>query len=178
MYRGLIKLKHGGINIKSALLVINMTNRFFDVNGTKYLGEQSRDVVNSILEKLTLARKAQRPVIFINDAYSEEPESKKERFNNSFIEELTPLEDEIIFYKNHPNSFNGTSLENIINDLQIKELVIAGVFTNSSIFFTAVEARIRGFNVIIFEDCIIADDKIAHAVFLNEMKEKYYIEIF
>jgi len=155
-----------------------MINRFFDVNGAEYLGEKSRNVVNKTLEKLALARKAQRPAIFINDSYSEDPNSKKERFNNSIIEELTPLEDEIIIYKDHPNSFNDTSLECIISDLKIKELVITGAFTNSSIFFTAVEAKIRDFNVIVFEDCLITDDKIAHAVFINEMKEKYCIEIF
>ncbi|KJS21441.1 MAG: hypothetical protein VR72_10490 [Clostridiaceae bacterium BRH_c20a] len=155
-----------------------MVNRYFDVNGSEYLGEHSRKVVNSTLEKLALARKAQRPVIFINDSNSENPDSKKERFNNSLIEELTPLKDEITILKEHPNSFNNTSLESVINSLKINELVITGAFTNSSIFFTAVEAKIRGFNVIVFEDCTITDDKIAHAVFINEMKEKYLIEIF
>jgi len=155
-----------------------MVNRYFDINGTEYLGEQSRNVVNSTLEKLALARKALRPVIFINDSNSEKPDSKKERFNNSLLQELTPLETESIIYKDHPNSFNNTSLENIINNLKINEIVITGAFTNSSVFFTAVEAKIKGFNVIVFEECTITDDKIAHAVFINEMKEKYCIEIF
>lgn len=134
-------------------------------------------MVRAIHDKLELARKAGNPIVFIKDAVNE-PQTKKEKFNNTFLEELSPLKKEIVILMRRPNAFSGTPLMDILTEKRINELVIVGAHTNTSVFFTAIEAKWRGFSVIILEDCVISDDKVAHAVFMNEMAKKHGIEVF
>jgi nicotinamidase-related amidase len=67
-------------------------------------------------------------------------------------ENVKPLKNEIIIEKNFPNSFLQTSLENELEKLNIKELVICGMMSHMCIDSTTRAAFDLGF------DCTVAED--------------------
>jgi len=165
------------IAINSALIIVNCINKYFDLNGEKYLGNNCQQVIRNIREKLIIARKVGNPVIYVNDGMPQ-PKTKRQKFNNAVKEELELLAGESVIYTDTISSFYNTSLEMELDRKNINEIILVGAHTNTTIFFTAVEARIRGLSVIAFEECIISNDKIAHAVFINQMVKNHGIEVF
>lgn len=164
------------IIIHSALIIFNCINKYFNINGEKYLGGNCQQVIRNIREKLILARKVGNPIYFLIDDMPQ-PKTKKRVFNYTLKEELEMLAGESVIYLNTLSSFYNTTFEIELNKNSINEIILVGTHTNTSIFLTALEAKIRGLNVIVFEDCIISDDRIAHSVFINEMI-KHGVEVF
>ncbi|MFZ5944004.1 MAG: isochorismatase family cysteine hydrolase [Bacillota bacterium] len=178
-YFNLIYIVEGSIIKKTgALLIINGLNRYFDPNGEDYLGVDSGKTIKYISDKLILARTTNIPVFFINDHKYSSATSQKEFFDNSVLEQLTPLENEEIIFKEHPSAFFQSWLETKLKELGVTEVVVTGTHTNLAVFFTAVDAKRKGFRVIIDEKCILTDSQITQAMFIKEMKETHGIEVF
>ena len=163
--------------INSALVIINCINKYFDHNGEKYIGNNCQEVVRNIHDKLVIARKAGNPVIYLNNLpYT--PDTKKQKFNFKIKEAVKPVDGEYVIHKETLSAFYNTSFESIISQKNISEIVLVGAYTNTDVFFAALEAKIRGLAVMVFEKCVISDDRIANAVFLNEMNKNHGIDVF
>jgi nicotinamidase-related amidase len=69
------------------------------------------------------------------------------------IDQLKPLEDEIIVHNFSTNGFYGTDLDVILRNKGITDLVISGVATNFSVESTARDGCNRGYFIHILSDC-------------------------
>lgn len=78
-------------------------------------------------------------------ASPESPESE-------FIDELQPLENEMILLKSACSAFESTSLEKVLRRNGIETLVLVGVFTNMCVTGTARSAFDKGFDALVIGD--------------------------
>jgi nicotinamidase-related amidase len=75
---------------------------------------------------------------------------------NSVIGELAPRDDELVINKTSRGAFNSTALDQILRNLQITTLIVAGVSTECCVAMTARDAADRGYKVLLVEDACTA----------------------
>ena len=65
---------------------------------------------------------------------------------------VTPAKDETVIEKNFPNSFRGTMLQKRLEELAVRELVIAGMMTHMCVDATVRHAADHGYKVTLLGD--------------------------
>lgn len=68
------------------------------------------------------------------------------------LEEIAPLEDELVFSKTAGSSFNGTTLHYVLGNMGIENLVMVGVMTSGCVESAARDAKDLGYGVIVVAD--------------------------
>jgi len=154
-------LEFSGANLEppeladSCLLVIDMQN--------EYLQDPLRVVnaENTIRNAGNLLAKArQTNCLIVHVAHQGKAGGLFDRTANrgQFINELTPLKNENVIEKPLPNAFANTTLQTLLDQAGIKELVIIGYMTHMCVSSTARAALDLGYRVTIDADCCSTRD--------------------
>lgn len=75
-------------------------------------------------------------------------------FEHEIIRELRPLPGELVIDKNSSSPFNSTGIDQILRNMEITTLVVAGMATDMCVETTSRDAADRGYNVIVVEDAV------------------------
>ncbi len=141
-----------------ALLIIDVQNDYFE-GGTCQLVNPIQASLNikKILEQF---REKNFPVIHIQ--HFSVRESATFFIPNSFgvqiHENVKPIKDEIVVKKNYPNSFLETNLEEILDSLNIKELVVCGMMSHMCVDSTVRAAFDKGYKCeVVYDACTTKD---------------------
>lgn len=89
------------------------------------------------------------------------------------LPEVAPQGDEIVISKTCGGVFNGTSIEYVLRNLGIKNLVIVGVVTSGCVELAVRDAADRGFAVILVEDATATWTPEMQEAALRAMREIY-----
>jgi nicotinamidase-related amidase len=81
---------------------------------------------------------------------------------HEFVDELTPLPDELVVRKYRSSAFWGTNLELLLRSNGIRTVVVGGCTTEGCVESTARDAMFSDHYVVIAEDCVGSDDKEQH----------------
>jgi nicotinamidase-related amidase len=94
-------------------------------------------------------------------------------FEHQILEELAPLEDELVINKTSRGAFNSTAIERTLINLGIDALVVCGVSTSSCVETTARDAADRGFRTVIVEDATAELDEASHEATLRQFAHRW-----
>ncbi len=145
-----------------ALLLIDVINplRFPEANQLlRYLPAMTR----SIRRLKARAQKAGVPVIYVNDNFGRwrsdfrrliESCLTKDSPGCTMVMELQPDKEDYFVLKPKHSGFFATPLEILLRYLGVRRLVLAGVAGNFCVLFTANDAYIREYELIIPADCV------------------------
>ncbi len=124
------------------------------------------------------AHKADVPVVYVNDNFGHWQSNFNvlvERFSRSkgkiLIQLLKPGPRDYFVLKPRHSAFYGTSLEILIHHLGVKRLIVTGLATDICVFFTANDAYMRGFEIVIPRDCVAANTAAANQRALKQMQK-------
>lgn len=92
-------------------------------------------------------------------------------WGTEFLEEVAPLDDELIITKHRVGSFFGTPLELTLKTMGVTEVFLTGVATDMVVESTAREAHDRDFTVNVIADCCIAASEEDQQRTLTNMKK-------
>ncbi|HWB23233.1 MAG TPA: cysteine hydrolase family protein [Gaiellaceae bacterium] len=133
-----------------ALLVIDVQNGVVE-------GAHERDaVIANIASLVEQARREEVPVVWVQHS-SEElvPDSDRWRI----VPELAPAEAEPLVPKHYGDSFEDTSLENVLSELGVGRLVVVGAQTDACIRSTLHGAFARGYDALLVSDAHTTEDQ-------------------
>ena len=81
---------------------------------------------------------------------------------SQFVSEIVPENDEIVFTKTTDSAVTGTNLRLILGNMGIKNVIVAGIFTDQCVSSTVRSLADESFNVITVEDCCAAGSHELH----------------
>ena len=80
----------------------------------------------------------------------------KDRPDGQIVEELAPQGDEIVMMKTTDSALTGTNLRLILRNMDIKDVVCVGIFTDQCVSSTVRSLADESFGVVVVDDCCAA----------------------
>lgn len=124
-----------------------------------------------------------RIACFHKDGRDRSPVQRRPGWNNillpigsygaEMIDELKPLEDEIVVEKTTDSVLTGTNYERILRNMGIEWVVVTGVVTDQCVASTVRSLADVGFEVILVEDCCCAATQELHDAEIMIMNQIY-----
>jgi maleamate amidohydrolase len=90
-----------------------------------------------------------------------------------FVEEVAPVEGDILVPKKQPSAFFGTALTSYLIDVDADTLVVTGCTTSGCVRSSVVDAFAYNYRVAVPEEAVYDRSRVSHAVNLFDMSEKY-----
>ena|SRR5579872_438003 len=137
---------------KAALLVVDVQNGI--VEGTP----KRDDVVANIGDLVEKARREQVPVVWVQHSDEHVAMGSDEW---QIVPELTPGDAEPLIEKNYFDSFEDTTLEAVLSELEVGRLVVVGAQTDACIRSTLHGALVRGYDTTLVSDAHTTEDQTA-----------------
>jgi len=162
---------------ETALLLIDVINDLDFPEAAQLL--KSALPMARVLKKLKeRAMTASAPVIYVNDNFGqwqsdwkaqvrhcERPESR----GREIVKLLRPSEDDFFVLKPKHSGFYSTTLDVLLRHLGCQRVVMTGIATNICVLFTANDAYMRDYQVLVPRDCSAANTKRDHENAIDQM---------
>jgi nicotinamidase-related amidase len=154
-----------------ALLIIDMINAFeFDGAGKAF--PRALEAARAIAALKRRARTAGVPVLYVNDNFGKWRSDFRTLLEHCLkskgrpiAELLRPGEEDYFVLKPKHSGFHSTTLDVLLDHLGASTLVLTGVAANNCVLFTAHDAYMRDFRLLVPRDCVAseseADDRYA-----------------
>jgi len=145
------------------LLIVDMQNDFCKKNGALY-SENSEKIIPSISRLLEIFREAGAPVGFTQDWHEPDdvefgrwgPHCVERSWGAEIVDELAPLEMELVFKKTRYSPFYDTDIQEHMLDLEIERAVVCGTLANVCVLHTACDMMMRGVDVVVPVEAVAA----------------------
>jgi nicotinamidase-related amidase len=145
---------------KRALVVIDMINTY-DHEDAEPLRRSAEQVVPVLAGLMKTAREAGAPVIYVNDNFGDWRSDSRALVDSalngehaSLVEPLVPDDKAMFVVKARHSIFYETPLEYLLRQEGIEELVLTGQVTEQCIVYSALDAHIRHFPVVVPRDAV------------------------
>lgn len=133
----------------TALLVINMQAGSFHPPVPVSEGE---DLLLVVADLISQARRAGAPVIYVQNDGAEGNFGQPDTPGWEIHPAVAPAADEPIIRKRTPDAFHSTALEEELNEMDIRRLVVCGLATEIDIDTTVRRAYLLGYQVTLVSD--------------------------
>jgi nicotinamidase-related amidase len=164
---------------KAALLLTDVINDL-DFPGSEPLIRAVEAMAPRLARLADRARRAGVPVIYVNDNFGhwqsdwrkvvtwcQRPQSP----GRTVVEQLRPQDDDYFVLKPKHSGFFSTTLDLLLKQMGARTVVLAGVATDICILFTANDAYMRDYSVVVARDCVAANTRHKTAFTLNQIRD-------
>jgi nicotinamidase-related amidase len=161
-----------------ALLLIDVINDLEFEDGEK-LAAAAEPVAGNIARLKREAKTNGVPCLYINDNFGQWQSDFKHLVSSCLrdgvrgapvVQQLVPQRDDYFVLKPRHSGFFQTPLDLLLRDLGARKLILCGLTTDSCVLFTANDAYLRGFEIIVPADCSAAVTTSRHAAALGQMR--------
>lgn len=164
-----------------ALIIIDM---IYDFVYGKFGNDYARNIIHNVNGIISKARSKDIPVIYLKDEHlSSDPETKhwgqhamKGDPGSEIIPDLIPEINDIVISKSTYSGYFNTNLDTILENLQVEEVVLAGVSTNICVQHNAADSFFRGYKVTVIENATAAFEPALHLQALQYMRDIYGVK--
>ncbi len=161
-----------------ALLLIDVINDLEFESGTELL-KHALPMAERVAALKRRAKAAGIPAIYVNDNFGKWQSDFNKLLahclednvrGQQLAEMLRPEEDDYFVLKPKHSGFFSTTLDTLLEYLKARTLILTGVTADICVLFTANDAYMRDFNLVIPADCVASADTEAnqHALSLME----------
>ena len=152
-----------------AMLIIDMISDF-DFEGGEALASKAEALADRLAESKRRARAAGVPVIYVNDNHGRWRSDFRQQVEHvldgtrgrSIAERLKPAADDYFVLKPKHSGFYYTPLALLLGYLQARTLVVTGVRTESCVLFTANDAYMLEFDLVVPPDGAVTFEDADH----------------
>jgi nicotinamidase-related amidase len=162
-----------------AMLIIDMINDF-EFPGGESLIEHALPAANRIANLKQALKARGVPIIYVNDNFGKWRSDFREQVRHCLEDGvrgepvarlLKPEPEDYFVLKPKHSAFYATPLELLLEHLQTQKLFITGVAGNSCVLFSANEAYVRDYELIIPRDCVASMSTKQNDRCLEHMRE-------
>jgi nicotinamidase-related amidase len=162
-----------------ALVLIDVINDF-EFEGGEELFRNALPAARKIVRLKQRAREAGAPVIYVNDNFGRWRSDFKrivahcledEVRGRPIAELLAPDEDDYFVLKPKHSGFFSTALELLLEHLGARTLVLTGFAGNNCVLFTANDAYMRDYKLLIPADCTASIEQVENEYALRQMQD-------
>ena len=146
--------------MKTALLIIDMLNRY-DHEDAGSLAESARVAVPNIKALLDAARERELTTVYVNDNHEEWTAGRDELTRwaldgaqPDLIDPIKPSGDVPLLVKARHSAFYATQLEYFLRSHDIERVILTGQVTEQCILYSALDAYIRHFQIVVPRDAV------------------------
>jgi nicotinamidase-related amidase len=132
-----------------ALLVVDVMLGIFDLGVDLHRGEAFLANIELLISR---ARAARVPIVFVQHTGAEGSPFAPDAPGRTIHPRVAPRAGETIIQKRQPDSFQDTSLESVLREQGIEELVICGFASEACVDTTVRSAYAKGFTNILVSD--------------------------
>ena len=145
-----------------AVLLIDLINDFEFVDGEE-LFQQTLPIIEPVAELKKRAKQASVPVIYVNDNFGKWQSDFRKLLDHCLNENvrgkpiaelLKPDQDDYFVLKPKHSGFYSTTLAILLEYLQVKTLILTGVTADICVLFTANDAYMRDYHLMVPADCV------------------------
>ena len=158
---------HGSAPDKSvtALILIDVINDL-DFPEADDLLRYARPMARKLLRLKQRAKKAGIPVIYVNDNFGRWRSDfrrqvthclRENSLGHEIVALLQPDEDDYFVLKPKHSGFFSTTLDTLLSYLGARKLILTGIAGNFCVLFTANDAYMRDYDLIIPSDCTVSN---------------------
>jgi nicotinamidase-related amidase len=160
-----------------ALLIIDMINAF-DFEGVEAMFPRLLAAAKATAALKKRARQAAVPVVYVNDNFGRWRSDfrgllqhcLKEGVRGKPIAELLkPDPDDYFVLKPKHSGFQFTTLDVLLEHLGAQTLILSGVAANFCVLFTAHDAYMRDYHLVVPRDCVASQTKAENSYALEHM---------
>ncbi|MCA1626497.1 MAG: cysteine hydrolase [Acidobacteria bacterium] len=159
---------HGNVPDKAevALLLIDVINDLEFESGEEVL-RQALPMAEKIKALKRRAKEASVPVVYVNDNFGKWQSDFSKLLKHCLedgvcgqplAELLRPEPDDYFVLKPKHSGFFSTTLDILLGYLQVKTLIMTGLTADICVLFTASDAYMRDFHLVIPADCVASAD--------------------
>ena len=179
------RLNHAPDKAETALILIDVINPI-DFEGGEKLLEHALPLAQSLAVFKRRAKAAKVPVIYVNDNFGRWQANFPQVVEaclqtgvpgRAFVELLQPEEDDYFVLKPKHSAFYQTNLGILLEFLGTDTLVMTGMATDICVLFSANDAYMRDFHLIIPPDCTASEESDRHQQALGLMSRVLKAEI-
>jgi nicotinamidase-related amidase len=158
---------HGNVPDKAevALLLIDVINDLEFEDGER-LFEHAMPMARRLEALKRRARQAGIPAIYVNDNFGKWQSDfnkllthclEEDVRGKPLVERLRPEEDDYFVLKPKHSGFFSTTLDTLLEYLQARTLILTGLAGNICVLFTANDAYMRDFHLVVPSDCVASN---------------------
>jgi nicotinamidase-related amidase len=163
---------HGNVPEKSpvALIIVDVINDL-EFNGGDALLKNALPMAERLAALAQRARDAGIAVIYVNDNFGKWRSDfralldhcRKESVRGRELAEiLAPKSSDYFVLKPKHSGFFSTTLDTLLEYLQVRTIIVAGLTTDRCVLFTASDAHMRDLHIFVPRDCCAADSEAHH----------------
>lgn len=141
-------------------------------------------VVRVLAELIGNARAAGVPVVWVNDhggdwtiTRQQLVEQKRRSGDPSLIDPVAPPDDAMFVFKARHSAFYASGLEYLLDSHDIGRLILAGQVSEQCILYTALDAYLRHFEVVVPRDAVAYIDEDLHRAALRMMELNMHADV-
>jgi nicotinamidase-related amidase len=171
---------HGNVPDRAgvALLLIDVINDL-EFPGSQPLVEQALAIAENIARLKRHARQAGIPVVYVNDNFGKWRSDFSKLIahcleadvrGRPLVQLLQPDQEDYFVLKPKHSGFFSTTLDTLLVYLHTKTVILAGIAGNICVLFTAHDAFMRDFHLIIPSDCVASNTPEENRYALQHMR--------
>jgi nicotinamidase-related amidase len=151
--------------MRSALLLVDFIN-LLDFNGASRLAPRAIAAARRTARLKKRIKRRRFPCIYVNDHFGEwtrpftglvQACRARGGAASALAGLLAPGEGDIAVLKPRHSGFYGTPLDFLLDELEVRRLIITGVAADNCVFATAQDAYVREFRIWVPRDCVAAE---------------------
>jgi nicotinamidase-related amidase len=163
----------------TALLLIDVINDLEFPEGEALLA-LARPMAPRLAALKRRCREAGIPIIYVNDNFGRWQSDFTRQVDHcmndgvrgrEIVAQLLPDENDYFVLKPKHSGFFSTTLETLLKYLQVRTVILTGIAANICVLFTANDAYMRDFELVVPSDCTVAntEEETRHA--LEQMRQ-------
>ena len=167
----------------SALIVIDMLNPY-DHADAEELAAHVEDIVGPLSRLIDGARESDLELVYVNDNYGDFAASRDQMVERALsgrhpelVEPIVPGEGCDLLQKVRHSAFYSTSLEYLLQQREVTQLILAGQVTEQCILYSALDAYVRHYSVCVPTDAVAPIDPGLGDAALEMMRRNMRAEI-